>query len=432
MKNKALLSVLGLLFALSPIGFGVFSVAHAQTSNCIITNFSSSAPNNTIASGDNPVFTWSTIGCSYVTLSGGTSNPNLFRVPNDFTTAGPITASMPFTLIGYGSGSSSTPATIYITIINGSNVITNPATNIGSSTARLNGLVLNTTDSFVAYFAYGKTSQLEKLTDYKYLSPTGNFPFNDTIQVDPNTTYYYQAIVRVGQSIYKGNISIFNTPSADNGVTYANNTGTTTTGNTSTSNSSTTTKNTSSSSSNGGASSASVVSLSITNPADMVSIGDTAEYTVTYTNGLDKKLSGVKLSVVFPQGFEIKQTTQGTILNPTTVTIDLNTLAPGQTGSVFIQTVIGPNTSLSDTLVTNGTLEYVLPSGAHDSAVSYVINHATRKNILAGFTLGSGFFPTTIFGWFMTIIIILIIILLARRIARSKNKDAHGHGAAHH
>jgi hypothetical protein len=435
MKKKALVYVVALLFTLSPLGMSTFSVAEAQTTNCVITSFTSSAANNTIISGDNPVFSWSTIGCSYVTLSGGTSNPNLFRMANSSSTAGPITASMPFTLTGFGNGTTSTPSTIYISIINGSNVLTTPATNVGSNTARLNGLVLNTTDTFVAYFAYGKTPQLEKTTDYKYFSPAGNLPFNETIQVDPSTLYYYQAIVRVGQSIYKGSVGTFYSASAENTVQYVNTTSTTTTdnttNNTTTTTNTNTTKNTSSSSGAGvNTGTAATVNLSITNPADMVSIGDTAEYTVTYTNNTNKKLTNAKLSIVFPQGFQIKQTTQGTILNAGTVTVDLGTLIPGQTGSVFIQTIIGSTTSLSDTLVTNGTLEYTLPTGAHDSAVAYVINHATRKNILAGFTLGSGFFPSTIFGWFMTVIIILIIILLARRIARSKNKNA-GHGGHH-
>ena len=89
----------------------------------------------------------------------------------------------------------------------------------------------------------------------------------------------------------------------------------------------------------------------------------------------------------------------------------------------------GANTPTGETLVTNATLAYTLPDGTHDSAVGYVINHAGVENVLAGFALGSGFFPSTIFGWLITVIIILTLILIARRIAKQK-KAAHGHGDA--
>ncbi len=427
MKNKILLYALGLAFALSPLGSGSFAMA--QTS-CAITSLTSSAQNNTISSGQSVTLFWSSYGCTYLTLQGGPIYSRFESQVNGSDSTGPLTATTTFTLFGTGSGSSSAPRTITINVngsVNGgsANVITAPPTNIGSSTVRLQGIALGTTDPFVGYFEIGKTSQFDKTTPYQYLSPTsGSYPFSDTVSVEPNTTYFYQAFIRVGQNVYQGAIIPFTTPSAAvNPVTYANGKSGTGTATTSTSSSKDTgTKNTAPEN---------TVSLSLQNQGDAVSIGDTVAFTATYTNNTTKKLSGVVLSIVFPQGFTVKQTTQGTVLNPTTVTVDLKTLAPGQSGSVFIQTLVGPTTSTSDTLVTNGTLEYTLPDGTHDSAVGYVINHASRKNVLGGLTLGSGFFPTTIFGWLMTVIIILTIILLARRIAKAKSDGGHGHDAHH-
>jgi uncharacterized repeat protein (TIGR01451 family) len=226
----------------------------------------------------------------------------------------------------------------------------------------------------------------------------------------------------------------FTTPGADGGIVYSTETGTTsgTTGSTktgTTDGNANHTKNTTNGEANNTPSD--TVALSVTNQGDKISIGDTIPYTITYTNNTKNKMTNVALSIVFPQGFEIQQTTAGKTINPTTIIVEIKTLAPGETGSVFIQALAGKNVSTSATLVTNATLEYVLPNKTHDSVVAYVINHATRANVLGGLTLGSGFFPTTIFGWMITIIIILAIILLARRIAKARNADAHGHGAHH-
>ncbi len=423
MKNKLLLLTFGLIIASIPFGFGTLKTASAQT-NCVITSFVSGAPNNSVTSGASTVLSWNASGCNYVTLSGGSITDLSPRVPSGYTTVGPITTNTTYTLVGHGSSSSSAPATITITMAN--DVITAPATNVGSSTARLNGIVLNTSDIFTAYFNLGTSTNFDRTTVPQGLAPVNNFPFSDTVNVLPNTTYYYQAVVRIGQTLYKGSVLSFTTPKADTNVVYATGgTGTTTTGTTTTTTTSSTNKT--STAVNGNAST-NPVAVSISNQDDKINIGDMAEYTVTYANNSGKKLSSVVLSIVFPLGFEVKQTTAGTIINPGTVTVDIKTLAPGETGSVYMQVLVGKTVSTSSTLVTNATLEYVYPNGTHDSTVAYVINHANRPNVLAGFTLGSGFFPTTIFGWLLTIIIILAIVLIARRIAKAKNA---GHGAHH-
>ncbi len=420
MKNKLLSYVLGALVALVPFGGSALSIAYAQA-NCTITSFTSSALNNTVSSGDNPTLFWSTSGCTSVTLSGGSSIPNAMRLPNSYTQTGPLISTTTFTLIGAGSNSSSTPSTITLTVNGG--VYTALPTNVGSSSVHLNGLAFNETDNFQGYFGIGKQSPLEKLTQFQYLSPNSSTAFGETVAVDPNTTYYYQAFVRAGQTTYKGNIVSFTTPSADTPIVYA--TGTTKTQDQGTTSNGGGTKNTTTKDQ----AATDTVSLSITNQSEKISVGDTVAYTVTYANGTNKKLSNVVVSIVFPLGFTIKQSTQGTILNPTSMTANIGTLAPNTTGSIFIEAIISKSVSTSDPLVTNGTLEYTLPNGTRDSVVGYVINHASRANILGGFTLGSGFFPSTIFGWLITIIIILTIVLLARRIANAKKAK---HGEGHH
>lgn len=423
MKNKLFLLTFGLIIASLPFGFRTPQTASAQT-NCVITSFVSGAPNNSLTSGGSTILSWNASGCNYVTLTGGSLTDLSPRVPSGYTTVGPITTDTTYTLIGHGNTSTSAPSSITITLAN--DVITAPATNVGSSTARLNGIILNASDIFTAYFNLGTSTNFDRTTVPQGLSPVNNFPFSDTVNVLPNTTYYYQAVVRIGQTLYKGSILSFTTPSASTNVVYAGNggSGTGTTSNTTTTTTTDTSKTTSTTTA-----SANPISLTISNQSDKITIGDMGEYTVAYANNSGKKLSNVTLSIVFPLGFEVKQATAGVIVNPSTVTVDIKTLALGETGSVYMQVLIGKSVSTNTTLVTNATLEYVYPNGTHDSTVAYVINHASRSNVFAGFTLGSGFFPTTIFGWLLTIIIILVIVLVARRIAKSKNA---GHGGGHH
>ncbi len=432
MKNKLFLLTLGLIVASIPFGFGDIRTTSAQTS-CVITSFVSGAPNNSVTSGSSTVLSWNASGCNYVTLSGGSLTDLSPRVPSGYTTIGPITTNATYTLVGYGANATSSPATITITMAN--DVITTPATNVGSNTVRLNGIILNASDIFTAYFNLGTSTNFDRTTVPQGLAPVNNFPFSDTVNVLPNTTYYYQAVVRIGQTLYKGSILSFTTLKADTGIVYAGNgTSSTTTGGTTTT--STTSSTTSNATKTTGAvngtqstTATSPVSVTISNQSDKINIGDIGEYTVTYANNSGKKLSNVMLSIVFPLGFEVQQTTVGTVVNPSTVTVDIKTLAVGETGSVYMQVLVGKTASTNTTLVTNATLEYAYPNGTHDSTVAYVINHANRPNVLAGLTLGSGFFPTTIFGWLLTIIIILAIVLIARRVAKAKSA---GHGGGHH
>jgi len=404
---------------------------------CSISSFSASP--TSISSGQTATLYWTTNGCSSATLNSTNGYTQYEPANNTYGIAtGPLSGTTTFTLTANGGSASSSPATTTVYVINSpypysyncgygstdpsctsqyaGDFITTTATNVGTTTARLNGLVVNTNVPFVSYFEYGTTNGLGQTTVFQNLSPVQSFNYFDTISVSPNTTYFYRAVGQINGTVIRGNIVSFTTPSdTSNPVVYA---GGSSIGY--------------DSPNNGGASSTtpvSAVTLNITNKNDKVMVGDTVEYTVAWANNTSKKLSNVMLSIILPQGFTVQQTTRGAILNPTTVTVNLDTLAPRASDSMFIQATVQPNVNTTQTLVTNGTLSYTLSSGVSDSAVGYVINHASSQTIFAGFALGSGFFPTTIFGWMITVLIILALILVARRIAKAKSG---GHGGGHH
>ena len=484
MKKTVLTSLfLGLALAFSPTLVGSVSTAHADT-QCTITSFAPTP--STINTGASTTLNWTTYGCNAfgVHLSGGTFMAYSFMPANGSVSTGPLAGTVTYTLFAQGSTSSTNATTtVYVNggaypytyqcsdrIDNDGNGLTDypsdpgctspydndesgaygaqntgallattlPATNVGSTSIRLNGAIANAPSQCQAFFEYG--------TDYLVLDrgtprqSCGQMsaPVSDTIYTSPSTLYYYRVVALVGNVVYRGDVHSMSSL-ASNTTTYAN-------GNSDTSGSSSTSSNTSGSNSGSSTTSsqttsssgtgiANAITLTITNKGDAVNIGDTIENTITYTNNTTKTLKKATLTVSLPQGFTIKQTTEGNITSPTTLTDSIASIAPGQTGSIFLEATVGANTQTNATLVTNGTLAYTLPNGTSDSVVGYVINHASAQNVFAGFALGSGFFPTTIFGWLITVIIILTLILIARRIAKSKHAHGHGghggHGDAH-
>lgn len=430
---------------------------------CAVTSFTAS-PSST-DNGKSSLLTWTTSGCMHTTLNGGVFTGSQILPMNHSLSTGPLSGTTKFTLSANGQYNS---ATAYTTVAVADTqyaysyacsreygddpscassyqgkFITTAATNVGPETTRLNGIALDTPTTFSAYFEYGTTPNLGYATIFQPLGNVKIFYVNQTIATVPNTRYYYRIVGQIlnGPTI-RGDVMSFTTPPKDSPYKqYVGDTsGTTTTssgttGSTTTS-STTTTASTGGStvqSSTGGSGTASTidtVEVKVTTKNDEIRIGDTVEYTVEYKNGTNKTFKDAALTVVFPQGFMIKQSTRGTTAGAT-VSAPLGTLTPGQSGSIFIEAVVGQNTAVDSTLVTSATLDYALSNGKRDSAVGYVLNHASATNAIAGLALGGGFFPSTVFGWMLTIIIILTIILIARRIAKQK-EAGHGHGGGHH
>ncbi len=282
----------------------------------------------------------------------------------------------------------------FVTTGNSSSVtaLTLLATNVTSTSVRLNGLVATSGAAYgTTYFEYGTSPSMTRQTSAQNIANGSSTNYFDTIATSPNTTYYYRIAASVGGQMYYGSTISFTTP----GATAAPVVVTTRVIGT------------------GGGSA--YVSLSITDQPQNVTPGDVIMYTVTYQNISGSILSNAILNVILPTGVTFRQASQGLLTTNNTVAATLGTLLPNAGGTITITAVADLGVTVGSTLVTTATLAFTTPSNAQDSAIAYVLNNVGMQNNLAGLALfGNGFFPTSLLGWILLLGILLILILIAR------------------
>ncbi len=435
------------------------AVSAGQNNQCYINSFYASP--TTVSSGGSTNIYWSTSGGNgNIVVSG----PGVYSTQSSGSTnTGPIYNTSTYTITGncgYGYYGNNINQTITVTVDSPTGVtpVTTVPTNIGSSSARLNGFIqslnANQYQNVSAYFEYGTSASLGSQTSGQSVNTNTLTNYFDTISVSPNTTYYYRAAAIANGITYRGSIVSFTTP----GVTVINtNTNTNTTVTTTTTN---TNVNRQVLYGTGGGSP--LVMLDINNQlqtfivggqvqqgfgqfgtignSQVVYAGDTITYYVHYKNISNVSLTNAVLNVVLPVDVAFKQTTLGVLTTNNTVAASLGTLAPGQEGAITIAVETSPTAVAGTTLVATATLAFTTPSGAQDSAVAYALTTiGTRTSSLAGLALfGYGFFPTTLIGWIILLGLIVIIILIARHYYYRRpttvvyNNNNHGPSDMHH
>ena len=344
MKKSVVLSIfLGLALAVSPTIFGAVSPAHADT-QCVITSFTATPPS--INTGGSATLNWTTSGCNAfgVHLSGGIFMSYSFMPSNGSASTGPLAGTTTYTLYAQGSNSStSATTTVYVNggaypytyqcsdgIDNDGNgltdypadpgctspydsdesgaygtntnralvAITTPASNVGATSARLNGAVANATSSYVSFFEYGTDYLiLDRATTLQTYGPFAN-SISDTIVTTPGTLYYYRVVARIGNSVvYRGEIHSFNSLATDTTTYPTGSSSSNSSTNKSESNSGS--QSSSSSSSNTQVGTANAITLTIANKGDAINIGDVLENTITYTNNTTKTLKRQRSPFLF-------------------------------------------------------------------------------------------------------------------------------------
>lgn len=153
------------------------------------------------------------------------------------------------------------------------------------------------------------------------------------------------------------------------------------------------------------------------------------EYIVLFKNITKGTLSNVAVRMYLPDEVVFKQTSMGNYsAYDHSVTAFLGTLQSGQSGQFLVS---GSVVKSEINSVARAEMVYTKIDGTQDMVISYAFQNDQdcdgRNSNLAGFAGGSGFFPTTLFGWLILSIILCAVIYFARFFKKKKLEEAHGH-----
>lgn len=285
-------------------------------------------------------------------------------------------------------------------------VSTTPATSVGSTYARLNGIVdTGSDDDTQAWFEWGTTTSTSFDTnkiDAVNASRIGDDTYSYGITITnlaPNTLYYFRAVAENDEGDDTGNIYSFRTlaESAPVQPTIVYNTVV------------------------GGGSGVgqSLVMLEITSRDSSVVPGDLISYDVHYKNISGKTLKDTVLSIQFPQDIEFIDGSRGDYSEKDNIlTLDIGTLEAGEEDDFSIDARVSRTAVVGDLLTTSATMAFTTPTGAQEDAVAYALHDVVNnQSALAGLALFGfdGFLPNTLIGWLILILLVVAIIVIIRR-----------------
>jgi hypothetical protein len=280
--------------------------------------------------------------------------------------------------------------------------VTTLATNVGSTSARLNGLGLINGSAFTTgYFQWGRTQSLGNTTGSSNIGTVGSNPYSFSLfGLSSNTTYYYRAVVENQYGISYGDVISFRT----SGGSVAGS-------------STTVVRNTTVVSSNTGTSKPSLVFLSVSGNDQYIRIGDIVDYVIDYENISSKQLRDVVLRVTLPKELGFLEASRGYFSEENnTVVVNIGDLFPGERGSVVVTAEVLPTAEIGKIIVVTANLVYtIVADNTQEEVFAYSKNTVESGINLGGAALfGGGFLPNSLLGWLLLLLLILLIILAAR------------------
>lgn len=283
--------------------------------------------------------------------------------------------------------------------------VTTVATNISTSTAQLNGLLMNTSGLGTStYFEYGTTVNMTSVTTAKLMTAGTSVPFSDFVSgLAPNTIYFFRANATNANGRVYGDIKIFKTLANTTNPTVITRTVTTRTG------------------------VESPVMLKIENRYQVFRIGDIIDYTVTYKNIGNDTLRNPLLQVILPAHVQYTNSSRGTYAVETnTLSVPLQDLQKDEGGVVYVQGVVISLPENNAEIVSTALLAYTNSIGAQEDAMAYVLNRGAydiaNNNLSANALFASGFLPGDLCGWLLIIVFILLMALLIRWILGDRER----------
>ncbi len=265
---------------------------------------------------------------------------------------------------------------------------------IGGTVAVVDGYYSSPSCSVNTYFNYGTTQSMGQTTGAVNRG-VGSGSMAQALQnLNPNTTYYYQAVGQNCSGSNIGSVRSFTTSGTTTNDTTITHYVTTNTG--------------------GGNS---FIKLTVDNHRDVVQQGVVTDYDVTWTNLTGSDIKNLVLEVNFPSQMTITNTDRGAIeTGKSSVVYQISDLTPHQTDNMTISGQINSGLKDGDPVVAQGVMAFNSPkSSATENAIAYDADtFSTGTSVLGASIFGLGFLPNSLAGWLIIILIILIIVLIAR------------------
>ncbi|MFA6325074.1 MAG: hypothetical protein WCX46_02495, partial [Candidatus Paceibacterota bacterium] len=282
--------------------------------------------------------------------------------------------------------------------------------------AKLNGMFINqNVGTAIGYFEYGKTTSLGTITNDVNLGTTTMAMFSKTLNnLNPGTIYYFRAVVKKGNTTYKGNILSFKT--LNQNVLIDNNQNDMVIEN----------------------EEIEVIeiiddqTIEITTDRKDFLVNDYVNYLVTLKNNTSSDIKNIKINIQLPEGVDFRESDLGEETNNNTITFETNILRIGENRSINVIGKINPSASSRDILITTAIMSYVeANSGIEKNSVAYVTNNIiSNLGLEANSIFGVGFLPSTFLGWIILILIILLIIAIGRKIYKNYKTEKNDIGNA--
>jgi len=294
--------------------------------------------------------------------------------------------------------------------------ITTLATNIGATSARLNGLgIINQSALTTGYFEYGTSFALGLNTQSAIIGSNGSNPyFASLFSLAPNTTYYFRAVVTNQYGTSYGDIRSFRTASGGGGRGIV-----------------------------AGASTVVVqtevvkeecpcpelVWLSIEANNESLYHGQGVDFLVRYKNVTEENLKDVVIQVMLPRELSFMSTTRGYFSEVNhAIVVDIGSLTPEQEGSFSIDAMVNNDAETGKIIVTAASLVYTtVDDDTQQDVFAYAKNTISENRVnLGGTALFSGsFLPNTLIGWILLLLILLLIFLAAKHLYERSGQRVH-------
>ena len=165
------------------------------------------------------------------------------------------------------------------------------------------------------------------------------------------------------------------------------------------------------------------VSLRITNSESSFKEGEKVRFNITISNtGTTSARSG-RVTVTLPSEYEFSKSTDGSFdKQDNELTIRLSTLAGGSSKTISVDARVS-GVRKDDSVTTRAVLTFSKAGVSHTVRASDTDDVETASgNILGASVFGAGFFPQTLTGWVMLIIIITALIFVIRRYSKGDIK----------